>query len=80
LQEGESLLAAAVAHAPALGELSTQGLRRAFIARRGELINDRRRWTLSVERQPHDELLDRLSWSWAWVKLPWMASSLQVKW
>ena len=37
-------------------------------------------WLLSVERQPYDLVLDRFSWSWAWLKLPWMPEPLTVEW
>jgi hypothetical protein len=35
---------------------------------------------LQVERRPGDELLDGLSWSWSWIRLPWMDDLLQVVW
>jgi hypothetical protein len=76
----ERLLAALLGHAPMLGKLSVDGLRAAFLLRPGSLATHAGQWLLRVERQGHDVLLDRLPWSFGWVKLPWMAAPLQVDW
>ena len=33
-----------------------------------------------TSKKAHDLLLDRLPWSWSWVKLPWMPHPLRVEW
>jgi hypothetical protein len=80
IEECARLLDAVVAHAPVLREMPGPALRSTFVQRPGVLGTRAGRWLLNVERQPQDELLDRFSWSWAWVKLPWMAQALQVEW
>jgi hypothetical protein len=80
LAEGERLLAAVIDHTPALGALSIPGLRAAFLQRPGALGTRDGAWLLQVERRAHDVVLDRLPWSWAWVKLPWMPEPLRVEW
>ena len=74
------LLAAAVAHAPVLRDMAPQDFRATFVLRQGALTVRAGAWLLQVERQPQDALLDRFSWSWAWVKLPWMVQAMQVAW
>ena len=37
-------------------------------------------WLLRPQGETFDLLLDRLPWSWGWVRLPWMADPLQVQW
>jgi hypothetical protein len=80
IEECAHLLDAVVTHAPVLREMPGLALRGTFLQRPGVLGTRAGRWLLHVERQPQDELLDRFSWSWAWVKLPWMAQALQVEW
>jgi hypothetical protein len=80
LAECDRLLAAAIDHSPALGDLSVPGFRAAFLQRRGALSTREGAWLLQVERREHDVVLARLPWSWGWVKLPWMPDPLRVEW
>lgn len=80
LAECDRLLAAAIEHAPALGDVSIPGFRAAFLQRRGALSTREGAWLLQVERQEHDVVLAHLPWSWGWVKLPWMPDPLRVEW
>lgn len=80
LDSVESLLADVLGHAPMLGRISIAGLREAFLNRPGLLSTRDGHWLLRVERRGFDILLDRLPWSFAWVRLPWMASPMQVEW
>ena len=75
-----ALLEAVLGHAPMLGRISVGGLRRAFLRRPGLLSTRDGQWLLRVERRSIDILLDRLPWTFAWVRLPWMAEPLQVEW
>ncbi len=76
----EGLLSALIEHAPMLGRISVGGLRSAYLQRPGSLATRDGHWLLRVERKTYDVLLDRLPWSFQWVKLPWMAAPLQVEW
>lgn len=76
----EGVLSALIGHAPMLGRISVEGLRSAYLQRPGSLTTRDGHWLLRVERKSYDVLLDRLPWSFGWVKLPWMAAPLQVEW
>ena len=81
--EGEAsheLLDAVVAHAEALGTVSRDGFRTSFLRRAGLLRSRDGAWLLQVERQTHDLLLERLPWTFQWVRLPWMPGPLRVEW
>jgi hypothetical protein len=80
LAECERLLSAAIDHAPSLRALPTAQFRATFLQRRAALSVREGTWLLQVERRAEDALLDRLPWSWSWLKLPWMAGALQVEW
>jgi Contractile injection system tape measure protein len=76
----EALLGALLGHAPMLGRIGITGLREAFLKRPGLLATRDGHWLLRVERRSIDVLVDRLPWSFAWVRLPWMQAPLQVEW
>lgn len=78
--ECEHMLLAVLGHAPGLGDIGPDGLRAGFLARPGVLHLINGAWSLQVERAPQDDLLDRLRWSWSFVKLPWMADAVRVEW
>ncbi|MEZ4362935.1 MAG: contractile injection system tape measure protein [Kofleriaceae bacterium] len=80
LAECELLLAAALDHARSLGDLSPDALRAAFLRRRGALSTRDGAWLLQVERRDHDVVLDRVPWTWSWIRLPWMPHPLRVEW
>lgn len=80
LAECDLLLAAVLEHASSLGEVSTEGLRSAFLQRPGALSTRDGAWLLQVERRAHDVVLDRVPWPWSWVRLPWMPDPLRVEW
>lgn len=80
LLEAERVLAAAIAHAAPLHEMSVETLRRTFLARRGALSIRDGVWLLRVERHPYDIVLDGIPWVWSWVRLPWMPGPMEVEW
>jgi len=80
LESVESLLSDVLGHAPMLGRISVAGLREAFLKRSGSLSTRDGHWLLRVERRSIDILLDRLPWSFEWVRLPWMAAPMRVEW
>lgn len=79
-EEGEALLAAVIGHWKALGKTSVDGLRLAFLQRRGALREDEAGWRLQLEPESFDVLLGRLPWGFATVKLPWMTRPLYTDW
>ena len=74
------LLAAVIDHAPVLDAMPIPQFRASFLQRAGALAVRTGSWLLSVERRPYDLVLDRFSWSWAWIKLPWMPEPVTVEW
>lgn len=76
----KALIEAVLGHAPMLGRLSVEGFRRAWLNRSGSLSTRDGHWLLRIERRTFDLLLDRLPWTFGWVRLPWMADPLQVEW
>lgn len=79
-EEGTALLAAVVAHWPALGKTSVDGLRLAFLQRGGLLYPASDGWLLRPQAESFDLLLDRLPWGIAIVRLPWMPAILHTEW
>jgi hypothetical protein len=55
-------------------------LRESFLIRKGVLSARDGVWLLRVERAEQDAALGRLPWSIGWIKLPWLATPLQVEW
>lgn len=79
------LLQAVIAHWSALGATSVEGLRESFLQREGRLVllspdAQPSAWQLQVQARSFDMLLDRLPWSIALIKLPWMEGALHVQW
>ena len=78
--ECSALLVAVIAQAPILREMSVAGFRASFLARPGQLSSRDGHWLLRVERQTYDVVIDRFPWGFGIVRLPWMATLLQVQW
>ncbi|MBS0371529.1 MAG: hypothetical protein JSS57_20290 [Proteobacteria bacterium] len=78
--EAEALLAAVLAHWQALRGTTTDGLRTAFLRRRGHLRRQDEAWQLRVEPESFDMLLGLLPWSIGLVRLPWMPWPLLTEW
>jgi hypothetical protein len=78
--EGAALLAAAIEHWPALRSTSVDGLRVAFLQRRGLLRPAESGWTLHPECESFDLLLGGLPWGISIVKLPWMRAPIFIEW
>lgn len=80
----DSLLGAVIAHWKTIGQTSADGLRETFLRREGRLAREEAaagtHWRLVVRPAPFDMLLDRLPWSYATIKLPWMQEALYVDW
>jgi len=67
-------------HWKALGKTSVDGLRVAFLQRRGALREEEDGWRLQLEPESFDVLLGHLPWGLATVKLPWMTRPLYTDW
>lgn len=76
----QQMLSAIIANWTALGKTSIQGLRETFLAREGHLKYAEDAWQLKIPQGPFDMLLDRLPWSFAMIKFPWMSDPLHVNW
>ncbi|MFZ2266873.1 MAG: contractile injection system tape measure protein [Azonexus sp.] len=78
--EGEALLAAVIAHWPALGKTSIEGLRVAFLQRGGLLYPATDGWLLRPQGESYDMLLKRLPWGLSVIRLAWMPRLLHTEW
>jgi hypothetical protein len=64
-----------------LRNTSPDGLRGTFLIRSGKLcLRDGGDWSLQVESNSFDILLDQLPWGISMIKLPWMEKMLWVEW
>lgn len=79
-EAADALLDAVLGHAPMLGRLSRDGFRASYLLRPGTLATRHGHWLLRVERRTFDLLLDRLPWTFGWLRLPWMPDPLAVEW
>lgn len=76
----EQMLNGVIAHWKALGKTSIGGLRQTFLQREGQLHFEEEAWHLQIPSAIFDMLLDRLPWSFAMIKFPWMPHPLKVTW
>ena len=79
-EEIDALLRSVINHWNAIGRTSVTGFRESFLNRRGLLGQQEQSWTLHIERQGADVLLDRLPWNISLIKLPWMPKPITVTW
>jgi hypothetical protein len=78
--EVETVLGDVVEQWYMLKHSSTDGLRHAFLQRRGLLIDAGDSWRLRVESAAVDVLLDHLPWSLTTVALPWLPKPIAIDW
>jgi len=76
----EQMLLGVIGHWSAIGQTSIAGLRETFLVREGRLSFQEDAWQLKVVTSTFDMLLDRLPWSFAIIKFPWMVEALHVSW
>lgn len=81
-KECEELLRAVISHWTVLKNTSPDGLRDAFLQRKGllQLEEDTGSYILQVEKDTADVLLDHLPWTISRIQLPWMEKLLIVNW
>lgn len=76
----ESLLRAVIGNWHVLGNTTPDGLRETFLQRAGQLARVEDRWQLRVARAPFDVLIDRIPWSFSFIRHGWMPEPLSVGW
>ena len=79
-EEVENLLNSLLKNWKALKSTSIHGLRSTFIHRPGLLKKMENGWSLYIERETVDVLLDHLPWSISIIKLPWNEDPIYVVW
>jgi hypothetical protein len=79
-EEVETVLGDVVEQWYMLKHSSTDGLRQAFLQRRGLLIDTGESWRLRVESAAVDVLLDHLPWTLTTVALPWLSTPIAIDW
>ncbi len=79
-EEAENLLHNAINTWGALGNTSSDSLRRTFLSREGRLEIEIKSTNLRLPSTSLDILLDKLPWNLSIVKFPWMQSFLSVRW
>lgn len=80
IEQCESLLASFINHWAAIKNTSIDGVRSAFLQREGYAKLTDQGWSIYIERNGYDALLDQLPFSLSVVKLPWMKHALQIEW
>lgn len=79
-QECISVLESVINHWEALKNTSVGELRSGFLMREGLLKKEPFGWSLYVEEQTQDVLLEQLPWSLSVVKFKWIDEMLTVQW
>lgn len=79
-READELLSDLVQQWSILKNTSADGLREAFLQRRGKLYESNERLHLHMEVSSIDVLLDYLPWNLSIIRLPWMQQQLHVDW
>lgn len=80
LEEADHLLTVVISRWEVLKRTSIEGLREAFLQRKGKLTQEESGMLLQVEQGSVDMLLDQLPWPLSVIKLPWMQNLLRVDW
>ena len=76
----EGLIKGMIENWKTIGNTSVAGFRESFLQRRGRLVLKKNGWRLKVEQRAFDMLLDRIPWSFAFIKQAWMGQALHVTW
>ncbi|WP_156815363.1 contractile injection system tape measure protein [Pseudanabaena sp. PCC 6802] len=79
-KEAKTLLQSVINYWSALKNTSVDGLRSSFLQRSGLLRKSENGWSLQVEHQSFDMLLEHLPWSINIIKLSWMQYPLYTEW
>ena len=79
-EECANLLTTLIEHWSALKNTSINGLREVFLKREGHLRDEMTNWTLFIERETPDILLDKLPWGISILKSSWNERMIYVEW
>jgi hypothetical protein len=79
-EEADVLLRAVIGNWEKMKKLSIPSFRESFLKRSGRLIESETSWTLRVDQQSFDMLLDTLPWTIGMIKLRYMEKVLYVEW
>lgn len=80
IEECDAMLNSAISHWEALKNTSVEEFRSNFLQRKGILREEEFGWSLYIERETQDILLEKLPWNLSVVKLEWMDNMLTVHW
>ncbi|MEM9835004.1 MAG: contractile injection system tape measure protein [Bacteroidota bacterium] len=78
LHAAHTVLVNAIDHWTALGSTSPAGLRISYLQRKGKLIESDYGFTLLMEQEPYDMLLQELPWRLNFIRFPWMEQYLNL--
>lgn len=76
----ESMLDGVKANWEKMNNSSVRGLQHNFIMRNGHIVQQEKKWTLTVESRSYDMLLDSVPWSYHIISLPWLKKPIYVSW
>ena len=80
MKECEVMLLSSINHWEALKHTSADGLRNNFLQREGILRKEEFGWSVYMEQNTIDILLEKLPWNLGIIKLPWMDEMVTVNW
>lgn len=80
IEEIDKLLKSVISHWSALKNTSVEGFRGAFLQRDGSLMENDDCWSLRVERESQDVLLETIPWNYILIKYKWMGKLIRVEW
>ena len=76
----DPLLNAVLQYWTPLNNSSHESLRNTFFLREGIIKSSNSIWTLRVQRQQLDILMEKIPWSFSMIKFSWMNQALEVTW
>ena len=74
------LLRSVLSYWEKLKNTSPEGLKEAFLHRKGKLEEFENKWVLTVEHRSYDILLESLPWSFKLIKFPFIQKIIIVEW
>lgn len=74
------LLNSVLANWEKMKNATVENLRGSFLLREGRLVEEPKRWRLTVEPKGYDIILDYLPLTISVIKLPWMKKGIEVDW
>jgi len=80
IENSEAMLVQMASTWEAIRSKVGDSIRNGFFARKGILKPTEMGWSLNIERQGMDLLIDRLPWSISTIKLPWNDYLIQTEW